>query len=216
MIKLYGTPLSNYYNMVRHALLEKGLAFEEVAVRPSQEPEFLAKSPMGKVPLLETDDGFLTETDVILDYIDERFPQKPLFPADPYARARVRQLMKTQELYVETPAHELIGVLFGREVPAHVHEHSQSAARRGLAAMGRLARFSPWIAGSELSAADIFVFYSFTMSNRLTGLVYQWDMLQEVPGLAPWYERFAARDAARQVLEASQAVYAAMAAKRRA
>jgi glutathione S-transferase len=216
MIKLHGTPLSNYYNMVKHALLEKGLAFEEVAVRPSQEPAFLARSPMGKVPVLETDEGFLTETDAILDYLDESHPQTPLFPAEPYARARVRQLMKTQELYVETPAHDLIMALFGRELPAHVLEHSQPAARRGLAAVGRLVRFDPWIAGKELSAADIVVFYSFTMSNRLTELVYQWNMLPEVPGLAQWYERFAARDIAQRVLADTAAVHAAMAAKKSA
>jgi len=49
MIKLYGFPISNYYNMVKMALLEKGMEFEEVIVKPSQEDIFLVKSPMGKV-----------------------------------------------------------------------------------------------------------------------------------------------------------------------
>ena len=47
MIKLYGAPLSNYYNMVKVALLEKGLAFEEVLTPPSQDAGYLAKRPMG-------------------------------------------------------------------------------------------------------------------------------------------------------------------------
>ncbi|HWK53783.1 MAG TPA: glutathione S-transferase family protein, partial [Hyphomicrobiales bacterium] len=147
MLKLLGSPLSNYYNMAKHALLAKGLEFEEVPQRPGQEPAFLALSPMGKVPVLQTEQGFLTETGAILDYLDERYPQNPLFPADPFARAKVRQLIKTQELYVETPAHALIGALFQREVPAHVREASQPAARRGLQAMASLVRFAPWIAG---------------------------------------------------------------------
>lgn len=210
-MKLYGVPLSNYFNMVKHAMLEKGLDFEVVEVRPSQEPEFLMKSPMGKVPVLETERGFISETDAILDYLDEAFPQNALFPKDPFARAKVRQLMKMQELYVENPAHNLIAALFGREVPEHVKEHSQPAARKGLAAMGRLVRFNPWICGEMFTAADIFVFYSFTLSNRLTRLVYGWDMLHEVSGLAAWYQCFQDRGVARSIMKETQAAQDALA-----
>ena len=213
MLKLYGMPLSNYFNMVKHALLEKGLEFEEVYVRPSQEPDFLQKSPMGKVPLLETEQGYLTETDAILDYLEEGCTGPALFPAEPFARARVRQLMKTQELYVETPAHDLIGALFGREVPAHVIENSRPAVSRGLAAISRLARFSPWIAGEQFSCADIVVFYSLTLSNRLTGLVYHWDLLDEVPGMRAWFELMQAREVTVQVMVESDAAAQALAAR---
>lgn len=212
-LKLLGIPLSNYFNMVKHTLLEKELDFEEFAVRPSQEEDFLARSPMGKVPVLETEHGALTETDAILDYLDEAYPAHPLFPADAFARAKVRQLMKTQELYVEGPAHQLIGTLFNRELPEHVVANSQPAARRGLAAMQRLMQFSPWLAGEQFTCADIFVFYSFTLSNRLTQQVYQWDMLQDVPGLADWYQRFAARDVTKQVMADSKAAQEALAAR---
>jgi glutathione S-transferase len=204
-LKLLGVPLSNYYNMVKHSLMHKGIAFEEVMTRPSQEADFLAKSPMGKVPVLQTEQGFLTETDAILDYLEETIPQNPLFPTDPFARARVRQLMKTQELYVEGPAHELIMAIFGGDVPEHVKANSQPAARKGLAAIGRLVQFSPWIAGEEITFADILVFYSFTLSNRLTGMVYGWDMLQEVPGLAAWYEKFGALDITMKVMADNRA-----------
>ena len=58
-IKLYGMPLSNYYNMVKTVLLEKGMDFEEVLVLPNQESDYLAKSPWGKVPARGTEQGFL-------------------------------------------------------------------------------------------------------------------------------------------------------------
>jgi glutathione S-transferase len=214
-MKLYGMPLSNYFNMVKHAMLEKGLDFEVVEVRPSQEPEFLAKSPMGKVPVLETEHGFISETDAILDYLDDAFPRQALFPQDPFARAKVRQLIKTQELYVETPAHNLIGALFGREVPESVKAHSRPAAHKGLAALGRLVHFRPWICGETFTAADIFVFHSFTLSNRLTRLVYDWDMLEEVPGLAEWYLRVANREVTRELLREQHAAQAALASRNR-
>ena len=56
-IKLYGMPLSNYYNMVKTVLLEKGMDFEEMLILPNQESDFLGKSPMGKVPAMETEQG---------------------------------------------------------------------------------------------------------------------------------------------------------------
>lgn len=212
-MKLHGTPLSNYYNMAKHVVLLKGIACEFVATRPSQEPAFLLKSPMGKVPLLETEQGCITETDAIIDYLDEACAGPKVFPQDAFARAKVRQLMKVQELYVETPAHNLIGVLFNREAPQHVKEASEVDARKGLAALGRLVKFSPWIAGNELTAADIFVFYSFALSNRITQIVYSWDMLQEVPGLAAWYQRFEALELAQQLLADSRAASEALAAR---
>ena len=68
MLKLYGFAVSNYYNMVKLALLEKGLPFEEVRFYPTQSPESLAISPRGKVPVLEVKQGFINETSVILAF----------------------------------------------------------------------------------------------------------------------------------------------------
>jgi glutathione S-transferase len=212
-MKLHGIPLSNYYNMAKHAVLLKGIDCEFVTVRPSQESDFLAKSPMGKVPLLETEHGCLSETDAILDCLDEAFPGPALFPQKPFARAKVRQLMKVQELYVETPAHNLIGALFGRELPQYLKDASQPDARKGLAALGRLVKFSPWIAGSEFTAADIVVFYSVVLSNRITQQVYGWDMLKELPGLEEWFRRFEALDVAQRILVDSRAAAEALAAR---
>ncbi len=212
-MKLHGRSLSNYVSMVKHAILMKGIACEFVDTRPSQEPDYLAKSPMGKVPMLETEHGFLSETDAILDYLDENFPGPRLFPQDPFARAKVRQLMKVQELYVETPAHNVIGVLFNREIPQHVRDANRPAAEKGLAALARIAQFEPWIAGADITAADIFVYYSFALGNKSTQLVYQWDMLQEVPGLALWYGRFSELELTRNVAGAFNAAWDELAAR---
>ena len=71
MLKLLGFPASNYYNMVKMALMEKGAEYEDVRVYSGSSEEFLARSAMGKVPALETPQGFLSETSVILDYIED-------------------------------------------------------------------------------------------------------------------------------------------------
>ena len=89
MLKLCGFHISNYHNKVRIALLEKGIAFEEDAsCKPSQNEDWLARSPMGKVPIIELDGGRrLAESEVICEYLEEAYPQKPLLPRDPL-RAR--------------------------------------------------------------------------------------------------------------------------------
>ena len=108
MIRLCGFRISNYHNKVRIALLEKGVAFEEDEnVRPSQKDEYVAKSPMGKVPYLEVDGVRLRESSVILEYLEEAFPQKPLLPRDPIERARVRELVIFIELHLELAVRRL-------------------------------------------------------------------------------------------------------------
>jgi glutathione S-transferase len=94
VLKLHGFTVSNYFNMVKMALIEKGIDFEFVDVRPNQEGNFLAKSPMGKVPCLETDDGFISETNVIFEYLEDLGQGVALLPASAYEKAKVRELVK--------------------------------------------------------------------------------------------------------------------------
>ena len=118
MLKLHGFPVSNYANMVQLALLEKGVPFEYVLAIPDQSAGFLAKSPRGKVPFIETPQGCINETSAILDYLEDRGEGKPLLPADPYARAQVRALMREIELYIELPARSCYAeAYFGATLP---------------------------------------------------------------------------------------------------
>ena len=100
MLKLYGFTVSNYFNMVKMALLEKDIDFEFVDTKPTQEGDYLAKSPMGKVPCLETSEGFISETDVIFDYLEDLGQGQALMPASAYEKAKVRELIKQLELYI--------------------------------------------------------------------------------------------------------------------
>ena len=104
MLKLYGFAVSNYYNMVKLALLEKGVPFEEVPFFAGKTPEALAISPRGKVPALGVEQGFINETSVILEYIEQTQSGLRLLPVDPFERAQVLALAKEIELYIELPA----------------------------------------------------------------------------------------------------------------
>lgn len=183
MLKLYGFPVSNYVNMVELALLEKGLPYEYALTFPDQSDSFLGKSPRGKVPCLETPQGFLNEASVILEYLEDLGGGKALLPADPYQRARTRALMKEIELYVELPARAcFMEVFFGAPVADAIKAKSRDELTLGFAALKRHAAFAPYVAGDQFTLADIVFFFSVelaaTVGQRLFGL----DLLGGVPG----------------------------------
>ena len=81
MITLCGFPLSNYYNKVKMALLEKGLPFTEERVKTHSDDEAaLAASPLGKVPFIRTEHGAMCESQAIVDYLEKAHPTPPLLP----------------------------------------------------------------------------------------------------------------------------------------
>ena len=90
MLKLHGIRMSNYYSVTKTCLLEKGAEFEEVKSPPSQDEEYLAKSPMGKVPALETDSGFISETLAIAGYLEATQPGPALISEDPSTARGIR------------------------------------------------------------------------------------------------------------------------------
>jgi len=113
MLTLHGFAFSNYHNIVKHALMYKGIPFEEHIVYPGT-PELLAVNPAGKVPAMTTEDGTsLAESSVLVDYLEDAYPAVPLYPAEPEARARVRQLMKVSELYLDLPSRRLLPAVLG-------------------------------------------------------------------------------------------------------
>src|SRR5690242_10084039 len=157
MLKLCGVHLSNYHNKVRIVLLEKGIPFEEDATcKPSQQEEFLARTPIGKVPFVELDGGRrLSESEVIFEYLEDAYPQKPLLPKDPFQRAKVRELVKFLELHLELVARRLYGELFFNRPPGaeEVKAAVGKDLAKGVRALKRLVRFDPYIAGKELTIA---------------------------------------------------------------
>ena len=184
MIKLHGMGLSNYYNMLKLAMMEKGIAFEEVKAAPSQAADFKTKSPMGKVPCLETPEGFLSETSVALEYLDALKPEHALLPADLYSRAKVLELMKAMELYIELPARRHYGeIFFGGERNQAAFEEAKPIMENGMAALKQLGSYQPYVAGSDFSMADIFAAYTFCYAAPVAQAVYGWDIMSEVPGL---------------------------------
>lgn len=202
MIKLYGFALSNYYNMVKMVLLEKGMEFEEVTVLPNQENDYLSRSPMGKVPCIETEQGFLTETEVIIDYLDSLGLGPSFYPADPFERAKVRELIRYLELYIELPARRLYGdVFFGRPASDDLKESVRKELHKGFAALAKLAKYDPYLAGNDMSYADFYFLFSVGLVTRVTKKALNWDVFTTEPGIKELLTLLEKRDSVKTIRE---------------
>jgi glutathione S-transferase len=183
MLKLYGFDVSNYYNMIKLAMALKGIEYEAVTTYPNQTPEYLAISPTGKVPALQTEQGVLVETNVILEYLDEIAPQPPLYPTEPFARAKVKELVKLIELYIELPARRCHTEAFwGVPVDENTKKEVKRALFNGAQSLARAADFAPFIAGDTLTAADIMFLYSMDLAAPVAKKLFDVDLYEHAPG----------------------------------
>jgi glutathione S-transferase len=91
VITIYDAARCPYCARVRIALAEKGIPYEPVAIDLSNRPAWLyEKNPAGKVPVLDEDTLVLPESVVIMEYLEDRYPEPALLPADPAQRALER------------------------------------------------------------------------------------------------------------------------------
>ena len=200
MIKLYGISLSNYFSTAKAAFVEKNVPFEEVSIMPSQEPEVLALSPMGKVPYIEVDGTPLSETNVIFDYLEDIQPQPALYPSDAWAKAKTKEIIRVVELYLDAPARRhLPSVYFGAPVDQTVYEQARPDLDKGLRALKQLARFAPYIAGDTFTFADIAAYFQLRFTNLHTTKIYDWDIADDLPGLGAYLDLLGQRPSIKAV-----------------
>jgi glutathione S-transferase len=180
MIELHGLTLSNYYNKVKIALLEKGVPFSEhKLLTGSKDDAVLACTPLGKVPYIRDENGStLCESQVIVDYLEARFPTPPLLPADPMAAAKVRELCTFMELYVELVARDLYGqAFFGGTVSDSTKERVKARLAKNIPALQRLLKMAPYAAGAEFTLADLAAFSALPTVASATKMVLGEDLI---------------------------------------
>ena len=200
MITLHGFPYSNYYNIVKHVLMHKAIPFEEDLLYGGDE-EWLAISPMGKVPAITTDQGgHLSESSVCCDYLEENYSGQALYPEDTYTRNYVRQIMKLSELYLELPCRRLTPFVFtNSEAPEELKADIRATVERGITALKHLCEFDPYLAGAELTMADIYMRYVLSVAEMAGNAKMDWDIIAEIPGLGEWQAMMADTDIARKI-----------------
>jgi glutathione S-transferase len=192
MIRLYGLKMSNYYSLTKSLLIEKGIQFEEVKTPPSQKEEFLQKSPMGKMPAIEVEGEFLSETIAIAGYLDSIAPEPAFLPAEPMAAARVMELICHMKLDVELVARRCLPeAFFGQTVSDETKESTKKDLDKGMKAVARLFKGDPYAVGSELTLADFYTFYTFGLSSGVAKAIFNIDLLDGYPQIAGVMSRMA-------------------------
>jgi glutathione S-transferase len=180
MLTLHGFAVSNYYNKVKLALLEKGVPFEEQYVGVQEKSEaLLAASPLGKIPYIATEQGTLCESQAILEFLEAAWPDRPLLPRDPFAAAKVRELVAFLDWHLEIAARQLYPSAFFGAAP--LSESNAARIRREIeqkiAGFQRLAQFAPYVAGDTFTMADCCAFANLPLVGMATKAIYGEDLL---------------------------------------
>ncbi len=178
-LKLCGFSASNYYNKIKLQLLEKGVAFEEELVwTGSTHPKLIERSPMGKVPFLDTPQGAISESIACAEYIEQAYPAHPLLPADAFAAGKVRELIVHMDLHLELVARVLhLEALWGGKVSDGVKERQRKLLDQGIASFAKIAKFSPFVAGETFTLADCAAAVHLPLVGMTTRIIYGEDLL---------------------------------------
>ena len=184
---------------VRIALNLKGLAYErrDVMLLENQQlrPEHLALNPQGLVPALEVEGKVLTQSLAIIDWLDARYPEPRLIPADPDARAAAL----AQALVVAADIHPLNNLRVMRWLK---HELGAEDAKRdewtrhwiaeGFAALEALAGKGPFLGGAAPNVADVFLVPQMFNAHRFGTPLDAYPKLVRADAAAQALEAFAA------------------------
>jgi glutathione S-transferase len=199
-IKLYDAVPSSNSDRVKIALHEKGLAYERctliLANKDQKRPEFLKLNPYGKVPVLDDGGQILFESCIINEYLDEKYPEPPLMPADPYLRGRGRVLIDYALNYMHEPYWSLRGEMLQPESQRQSEVLSQT--RGQLADLMQYLETAlgekPYILG-DFSLTDIAI-----VPRALRMEAYGALPAPSLPRLNSWLERMKARPSVKRIL----------------
>ena len=168
----------------------KLLSFDKGDTRSS---EFLAVNPRGKVPALIDDGLALWESSVIAEYLEDRYPERPLLPREPAARALVRRLAIEADTYFVESTRPLRPFIFGRE---QATPELLATVRAGL--LAELGRFESYLGDREflagaLSLADFSLYPHLRLLLRFDQRIPGLDAAAAIPAnLNRWLDRIAA------------------------
>jgi stringent starvation protein A len=180
VITLYDADRCPYCARVRIVLAEKGIEYETVEIDLDDRPAWIyEKNPLGRVPVLEEDTFVLAESAVINEYLDDRYPDPPLWPADPADRALGR----------------LLAFRFDQlSKPYYAVRRGDDGARErldtALSELDLLLQAQPFLSGREFGLADVaYIPWILRARDRM-----EVD-LAGFPALAEWVGRLEQRSA---------------------
>jgi glutathione S-transferase len=178
VLTLYDADRCPYCARVRIVLAEKGVEYEPVYVDLGDRPAWIYdKNPLGRVPVLEEDGFVLPESVVIMEYLEERYPEPPLWPADPAGRAVGRLLVERFDR-LSSPYYAL----------RRGDEGARSRLDERLVELDALLEEGPFLTGREFGLADAAYLPWILRARANLGV----DLVDN-PQLEAWVDRVAER-----------------------
>jgi glutathione S-transferase/RNA polymerase-associated protein len=203
-MKLFEHPLSPYTRKVKIVLYEKGIPFERIFVTPltirAEDPEFAefsATSPRLEVPCLVDGDFRCFDSTIIIDYLDEKWPDTPMLSGSPEGRARGRMIEELSDTVLEAINWGMMELRFFKRAEGAEAEQMFGAARTQLARIwDRLEReleHGPWLSGAKFGRADAAV-----IVHVVNASFFGMPPLEQHARLRDWTERASALESVKR------------------
>ncbi|MSQ48016.1 MAG: glutathione S-transferase family protein [Deltaproteobacteria bacterium] len=210
-MKLYNLMLSNFAAKSRIAIYEKGLTVEMVDPPGGMgSADYKKVNPLGKVPALGLDNGqVIAESEIINEYLEEKYPQNPLLPADAEGRAKVRACTRFHDLYLEPPMRAVFPKLFGQKLDDKFVEEKIKEVNSRLDQLDATIG-SPWVAGSAFTLADAAIAPTMFFLNTFLPQLGSKGPLEGRPKVAAWWKSVQERPSVKKAIDEQQAALAAM------
>jgi glutathione S-transferase len=201
-MKLYNMNLSNFATKSRIAIYDKGLDIEIVAIPGNnlKSPEYLKINPLGKTPALDADGMIIAESEVINEYLEDKFPSPSLLPGTPEERARVRSFTRFHDIYLEPPLRALFGQLNPKSRDEKIVNDRLTEFNQRLDQLEAMLSPSGFAAGPEFTLADCALAPTmFFATNMMPGFGAK-PALEGRPKLEAWWTHVQTRPSVKKAL----------------
>ncbi len=189
-MKLYGSIVSPYVARVAFAARMKGLALvPEMPPGGIKSAEFLHLNPIGKMPAMDIDGRGLAESMVLLDYLEDAYPNPALLPPSAFERAQSRLLGRIVDLYVTPQGRAYFTNMNPATRKADEVAAGTEAYRKSLAQLEHFMGRGPYAVGDKLGYADIAMLPCLQMMALVAGACGVVDPYDGLPRLADWWRK---------------------------
>ncbi len=205
-MKLYNANLSNFASKCRLAIYEKDapVAIVPIPGGDLKSAEYLKVYPMGKTPCLQVDGQIIGESEVINEYLEEKFPQKPLLPKDPEARAKVRGITRFHDLYLEPPLRALFPQASAKEKDQKLIGEKLTEIKTRLDQLETMLSDGPYALGAAFTLADCALVPTSFFLNLMLPMIGGPAFTEGHPKIAAWWTKVQERPTVQKVLAEQQ------------
>ena len=210
-MKLYNLALSNFASKSRIAIYEKGVNVELVDPPGGLgSADYKKINPLGKVPALVLDNGqLIAESELINEYLEDKYPAKPLLPKDAEGRAQVRAFTRFHDLYLEPPMRAVFPKLFGQQLDDKFIQEKITEVNNRLDQLEGMIG-NQWAAGSTFTLADCALAPTMFFMTTFLPQFGSKPPTEGRPKITAWWNRVQEQPSVKKALDEQRAALAAM------